>query len=75
VFSRIAELECDVYVNRAVAARRGALNRDIARTVHGKAQWVRRKFWFLYTPLVSTTTGVGAASVAIAVEAVSRIAG
>src|SRR5688500_12801008 len=41
LFSRIAEAKLDDYVGRARDARRGALNDDIAGTVHGKAEWAR----------------------------------
>ena len=75
LFSRIAEPAIDVYVTRALAARRGVLNRDIAQTVHGKARWARRKFWFLYAAVLGTTIGVGAAFGAVAVETMARIGG
>ena len=71
-FSRIAEPHADVYVQRALAARRGALDRDLAQTVHHTSRWARRKFWLLYVAVVCTTTGVCAAAGAAAVEAMTR---
>ena len=74
-FSRIAEPHADVYVQRALAAGRGALDRDLARTVHDTSRWARRKFWLLYVAVVATTTGVCGAAGAVAVEALTRSSG
>lgn len=70
-FGWIAGQKRDAYVEYALSTKARDLNVSLARVIHGKSVWARRKFQRLYFATVATTVGVVTAVIAILVEVIS----
>lgn len=70
-FGWVATQNRDAYVGYALSRSTVELNVSLARVIHGKSVWARRKFQRLYFATVATTVGVVTAAIAILVELIS----
>jgi hypothetical protein len=67
-FGWIANQDSAAYIQHALASSTKELNEDLARVIHGKSTWARKKFQRLYFATLATTVGVVAAVAAIVIE-------
>jgi len=63
-FSSIASLQADAYMAKVTGAATASSSDDMARSIHGKARWARRKFRLLYEAVALTMLALALGSVA-----------
>jgi hypothetical protein len=71
-FAWIACQESRAYVEYALSMKAPDLNASLARVIHGKSFWARRKFQQLYFATVATTVGVVTGVLGVLVEMIAR---
>ena len=71
-FVCIALQKEQAYVDYALSTNAPDLNVSLARVIHGKSVWARRKFQRLYFATFATMAGVVTAVIAILVELIRR---